>query len=115
MNRIEKIFVDKGDLKTPNNHFLVKTGNLAPPFTALANRQFKIVAALNPVKMGSIALWFKTWDFFRNPNRELNKARAMVGLFTAAVVMPSSPQPLYAPREPRPIELISQGPREEPP
>ena len=102
-------------MKTPNNPFLVKTGNLLPPTTALANRQFKIVATLNPVKMGSIALWFETWDFFRNPNRELNKARAMVGLFTAAVVMPSSPQPLYAPREPRPIELISQGPREEPP
>ena len=111
---IEKIFVDRGDMKTPNNPFLVKTGNLLPPTTALANRQFKIIATLNPVKMGSIALWFDTWDFFRNPNRDLNKARSMVGLFTEAVVMPSSPQPLYAPREPRPIELISQGPREEP-
>ena len=29
--------------------------------------------------------------------------------------MSSSPQPLYAPREPRPTEFISQGPREEPP
>ena len=80
-----------------------------PPITALANRQFKIVAALNPVKMGDFALWFETWSFFRDPNRELNKARSMAGYFTAAAVtrqMSSSPQPLYAQREPRPIELI---------
>ena len=31
MNCIEKSFVDKGDMKTPNNHFLVKTGSGLPP------------------------------------------------------------------------------------
>ena len=114
MNRIEKIFLARGDLKSPNNHFLVRTGNPMPPATGLRNRQFKLVSSLNPIKMGNIALWFEAWDFYRNPNRDLNKARPIAGLFTAAVVMPASPQPLYAPREPRPIELISQGPREEP-
>ena len=103
MNRIEKIFLVRGDLKSPNKHFLVRTGNPMPPATGLRNRQFKLVSSLNPIKMGDIALWFEAWDFYRNPNRDLNKARPIAGLFTAAVVMPASPQPLYAPREPRPI------------
>ena len=51
MNRIEKIVV-KGDLKTQNSHFLVRTGNVLPPIPALVNRQFKLVTTLNPVSMG---------------------------------------------------------------
>ena len=35
MNRIEKIFVDTGDLKTPNYRFLVKTGIGLPPVKLL--------------------------------------------------------------------------------
>ena len=31
MTRIKKIVVDKGDLKTPNNHYLVKTGRGSSP------------------------------------------------------------------------------------
>ena len=118
MTRIEKVVVNKGDLKTLNNPFLVKTGYVLPQITALVNRQFKLVATLNPVSMGTIALYYETWDFFRNPSRELNKARVMVGYFTAAAVtrqMSSAPQPLYEPQEPRPIESISQDSREEPP
>ena len=102
MNRIEK-FVVKGDLKMPSSHFLVRTGNVLPPITALVNRQFKLVTTLNPVSMGPIAMYFETYEFFWNPNRELNKARTMVGYFAAVAAigqMPSSPQPLYAPREP---------------
>ena len=114
MNRIEKIFVGRGDLKTPNNAFLVRTGNSSPPITALVNRQFKLIGTLNPRMMGPIALWYEACDFYRNPNRELNNGKSISGSVTEAVVMPSSPQPLYAPREPRPAELISQGPREEP-
>ena len=43
MNRIKKIFVDTGNMKTPNNHFLVKTGMGAAPVTGLVNRQFKLI------------------------------------------------------------------------
>ena len=86
MNRIEKIVI-QGDLKTPNSHFLVRTGNVLPPITALVNRQFKIVATLNPVSMGPVVLYYDAWDFFRNPNRELSKARSMVGYFAAVAAI----------------------------
>ena len=49
MNSIEKIFVDTEDMKTLNNHFLVKTGMGAAPVTGLVNRQFKLILKLNPV------------------------------------------------------------------
>ena len=55
---------------------------------------------------------------FRNPNLEVNKATVMEGHFAAAAVtrqMSRAPQLLYAPQEPRPIELISQDSREEQP
>ena len=86
MTRIERIVVDKGDLKTPNNHYLVKTGRGLPQITGLVNSQFKLVMTLNPVNQGTIALYYVAWDFFRNPNRELNKATVMEGHFTVAAV-----------------------------
>ena len=43
MNSIEKIFVDKGEMKTPNNQYLVKTGHGLPPITGLVNCQFKLM------------------------------------------------------------------------
>ena len=36
INHIEKKFVDKGDMKTLNNLYLVKTGHGLPPITGLA-------------------------------------------------------------------------------
>ena len=86
MNRIEKIFVDTGNLKTPNSHFLVKAGIGLPPVTGLVNRQFKLILKLNPVNQGNLTLYYDVWEFFRRPNRELNKARVMEGYFTAAAV-----------------------------
>ena len=118
MTRIEKIVVDKGDLKTPNNHYLVKTGRGLPPITGLVNRQFKLVMTLNPVTQGPIALYSDAWDFFRNPDRELNKATVMEGHFTGAAVtrqMSRAPQLLNAPQYQRPNESISQDSREEHP
>ena len=43
MNRIEKVFDDKGDMTTQNSHYLVKTGYGLPPKTELVNRQFKLI------------------------------------------------------------------------
>ena len=86
MNRIEKIFVDTGDMKMQNNHFLVKTGIGLPPVTGLVNRQFKLIIKLNPVNQENVALYYDAWEFFRRPNRELNRARVMEGYFTAAAV-----------------------------
>ena len=77
MNHIEKIFVDTGE--TPNNHFLVKPGIGLPPVTGLVNRQFKLIYKLNPVNQGNVALYYDAWEFFRRPNRELNKAKIMEG------------------------------------
>ena len=107
MNRIEKIVVDKGDLKTPNNPCLVKTGSVLPPITSLVNRQFKLIATLNPVFQGTIALYYDAWDFFRNPDRELKKAKAMEEYFTVAAVtrqMFRAPQLLNAQQPQRPNE-----------
>ena len=49
ISRIEKIFVDTGNMKTPSNHILVKTEIGLPPVTWLVNRQFKMIVKLNPV------------------------------------------------------------------
>ena len=57
-------FVDTGDMKTPSNHFLVKTGTGLPPVTGLVNRQFKLIVKLNPVNQGSVALYYDAWEFF---------------------------------------------------
>ena len=92
MNHIEKIFVDTGDMKTQNNHFLVKTGTglPLPAVTRLVNRQFKLIVKLNPVNQGSMALYYDAWEFFCRPklapNRELNKANVIQRYFTAAAV-----------------------------
>ena len=86
MNRIEKIVADKVDLKAPNNRYLVRTGFGLPPMTSLVNRQLKIIATLNPTFQGTIALYYDAWDFFRNPNRELNKATVTERHFTAAAL-----------------------------
>ena len=64
MNHIEKIFVDTGDMKTQNNHFLVKTGTGLPLVKRLVNRQFKLIVKLNPVHQGSMALYYDAWEFF---------------------------------------------------
>ena len=116
MNRIEKNFVDKGDMKTLNNHFLAKTGSGLSPLTGLVNRQFKMIVKLNPINEGTVALYYDTWDFFRRPNRELNKAKVMEGYFTAGAVtrrMSSAPRLLMEPQHQRPNESVSQDSREE--
>ena len=116
MNRIEKIFVDTGDMKTPNNHFLVKTRSGLPPLTGLVNRQFKMIVKLNPINEGTVALYYDTWDFFRRPNRELNKAKVMEGYFTAGAVtrrMSSAQRLLMEPQHQRPNESVSQDSRDE--
>ena len=77
MNRIEKVFVDTGKMKMPNNPFLVKTGMGVAPIIGLVNRQFKLIHMLNPVKEDDVPLYYAAWEFFRRPNRELNKARPM--------------------------------------
>ena len=87
-----------------------------PPITGLVNRQFKLIMTLNPVNQGTMALYYDAWDFFRNPNRELNKATVMEGYFTVAAVtrqMSRTPRLLNAPQPQRPNESISQDSREE--
>ena len=63
-----------------------------------------------------MALYYDAWDFFRNPNRELNKATVMKGHFTAAAVtrrMSRAHQLLNTPQQQRLNELISQDSRDE--
>ena len=63
-----------------------------------------------------MALYYDAWEFFRRPNRELNKARVMEGYYTAAAVTrqtSSTQQLLMEQQHQRPTELISQDSREE--
>ena len=70
MNHIEKIFVDTGDMKTQNNHFLVKTGTglLLPLVKRLVNRQFKLIEKLNPVNQASVAALWPCTTMHGNPS-----------------------------------------------
>ena len=43
MTRIEKVFVDMGNMKTPTTPYLVKMGIDGPTTTALVNRQFGLI------------------------------------------------------------------------
>ena len=70
MRPIEKIFVDTGNMRTPNNQFLVKTGSGLAPLTGLVNRQFKLIFKLNPSNHEAVTLYYDAWDFFfRCPDR----------------------------------------------
>ena len=113
MTRVEKTFVKMGNLQALKNSCLVKNNIYGPMTTSLVNRQFGLIHKLNPVRSNvqEIPLYYETWEFFRRPNREPNKAQIMVGNFTAAAVtrqMPGASQLLKEPQNVRPPESISQ-------
>ena len=76
MNRIEKIVVEIGDVKTPNNHYLVKTGRGFPPITGLVNRQFKLVVTLNPVVRELLLCTLMRGISFGTPTVSLTKQQS---------------------------------------
>ena len=94
MTRIEKVFLDIGNLKlkAPSNHHLVRVGLNGPMHTELINRQFGLIRTLNPVHYGDSekAVSYKPWEFYRGPNRELSRARIVVGCFSGSAVSSSS-------------------------
>ena len=71
--------------------------------TSMVNRQFGLIHKLNPVRSNvqEVTLYYETWEFFRRPNRELNKAQIMVGHFTAAEVTRHMPGALQLLKEPQ--------------
>ena len=78
--------------------------------TELINRQFGLVRSLNPVPYTEEALpmSYNAWDFYRRPNRELSKARIVVGCFAgSAVSSPKTSQLLKEQHNERPIEEAS--------
>ena len=61
-----------------------------------------------------MAVSYEPWEFYRGPNRELSRARIVVGSFSGSVVSsPSTSQRLGEPQQERPSEPISEEPREE--
>ena len=111
MTRIEKVFLGIGNLKlkAPSNHHLVRVGLSGPTHTELINRQFRLIRTLNPVHFNgeAVALSYEPWEFYRGPNRELSRARIVVGCFSGSVVTsPSTLQRLGEPQQERPSEPI---------
>ena len=118
MTRIEKVFLDIGNLKlkAPSNHHLVRVGLNGPMHTELINPQLGLIRTLNPVHYNgeAVAVSYEPWEFYRGPNRELSRARIVVGCFSgSAVSSPSTLQLLGEPQQERPSEPISEEPREE--
>ena len=57
---------------------------------------------------------YNAWEFYRRPNRELSKARIVVGCFAgSAVSSPKTSQLLKEPHHERPIEEVLADSREE--
>ena len=84
--------------------------------TELINRQFGLIRTLNPVHYdeNAVAVSYEPWELYRGPNRELSRARIVVGCFSgSAVSSPSTSQRLGVPQQERPSEPISEEPREE--
>ena len=54
----------------------------------LINRQFGLIRSLNPVHFNeeAVALSYEPWEIFRGPNRELSRARIVVGCFSGSAV-----------------------------
>ena len=99
MTRIEKVFLDIGNLKlkAPSNHRRVRVGLNGPMHTEHINSQFGMIRTLNPVHFNeeAVALSYEPWEFYRGPNRELSRARILVGCFSGfAVSSPSTSQRL---------------------
>ena len=82
--------------------------------TELINRQYGLVQSLNPVFYNGHALpvSYNAWDIYRRPNRELSKARIVVGCFVESAVSSTS-QLFREPHQERPIEEASADSREE--
>ena len=103
MTRIDKVFVEIGNMKmkAPTNHHLVRVGFSGPMHTELIDRQFGLIRTLNPVHFNeeAVALSYEPWEFFCGPNRELKRARNVVGCFSGSVV--SSPSTAQRPKEPQ--------------
>ena len=84
--------------------------------TELINSQFGVIRTLNPVHFDeeAVALSYEPWEFYRGPNRELSRARIVVGCFSGSTVSsPSTSQRLGEPQQERPSEPISEELREE--
>ena len=118
MTRIETVFLDIGNLKlkAPSNHHLVRVGLNGPMHTELINRQFGIIRSLNPAPHNEAALpmSYNACEFYRRPNRELSKARIVVGCFAgSAVSSPKTSQLLKEPQLERPMEEVLADSREE--
>ena len=68
MNRIEKIFVDTGDMKTQNNRFLVKTWfAFAGGFEASQSpiqTDSKAECCKSSTCGGTVALYYYAWEYF---------------------------------------------------
>ena len=77
-----------GKLQAPKNRYLVKDTVDGRSATLMINRQFGLIHKLNPVRstVQEVPLYYETWEFFRCPNRELDKAKITAGHFTAAAL-----------------------------
>ena len=119
MNHIENVFSDMGKLKVSKKHNLVKTIVDGRATMKLMNVSLGIALKLNPVcsNIQDVPLSYYSWEFFRGPNSEPNKAKHMSGHFTAAAVtshMAGQSQLVKEPQPERLTESMSQDSREEP-